>query len=310
MPQLARVVIGTAALLFIGISAAMNALFLASLGRTAIETGLLVCVSLTADMTKAVLPVALLRAISVRAWGQASVALIMLVCVTALSLASGTGFAALTRDAAGGARSAQNERTSALRAHIQRLEARLAASQALRSTAAMEVDVSAAMLDRRWQSSNGCASPASQSARAFCTETLKLKSALADARERDRLDAELQAARNALDTLQRGDTGNDSDPQATAIAALFGIDPTWPRVALVSSLTIILELGSIGLVLLASGSALRPQPSLEAAPPAPLVPAEIPGQADRTFWHRERGAEGASRIRDRITGFGKRDTGT
>lgn len=310
MPQLARLVIGTAALLFIGVSATMNALFLSSLGRTAIETGLLICVSLTADMTKAVLPVALLRALVVRAWGEASVALIMLVCVTALSLASGTGFAALTREAATGARSAQIERTTAQRAHIQRLEARLATSQILRSTAAMEVDVSAAMLDRRWQSSNGCASPASQTLRAFCTETLKLKSALADARERDRLDAELQAARTTLDTLQRGDTANDSDPQATAIAALFGIDRAWPRVVLVSSLTIILELGSICLVLLASGSALRAAPSSQAAPTAPLMPAEIPGQADRTFWHRERAVEGTSSIRDRITGFGTRDIGT
>lgn len=310
MSHLARLVIGTAALLFIGVSATMNALFLSSLGRTAIETGLLICVSLTADMTKAVLPVALLRALVVRAWGEASVALIMLVCVTALSLASGTGFAALTREAATGARAVKTERATAQRAHIQRLEARLAASQALRSTAAMEVDVSAAMLDRRWRSSNGCASPASQTLRAFCTETLKLKSALADARERDRLDAELQAARTTLDTLQRGDTGNDSDPQATAIAALFGIDRAWPRVVLVSSLTIILELGSICLVLLASGSALRAAPSSQAAPTAPLMPAEIPGQADRTFWHRERAVQGTSSIRDRITGFGTRDIGT
>ena len=109
MNLLLLVAVALAALLFIAVSATMNALFLSSLGRTPIECGLLAAVSLASDIVKAVLPVVIMRAIILRAWVQGGAAALMLAVVVALSLASGTGFAALTRGTVTASRAAQND---------------------------------------------------------------------------------------------------------------------------------------------------------------------------------------------------------
>ncbi len=302
MSRLLLLVIGTAALLFIGVSAAMNALFLSSLGRTALEAGLLASVSIAADMTKAALPVVLARAIALRAWGEVGAAALMLACVTALSLVSGTGFAALTREAASDARIAHAEQVTARRGELQRIEARLSAIGTVRGADGLNLELSAVMSDRRWQSTNGCALPASAALRAFCAEILKLKLTLAQALERDRLDDERRTARASLDMLLAGSTGSDADPQASAIAALLGTDRAWPRVVIASSVTVILELGSVLLVLLLAGSALRGARQREPAVSAPFVAAEVPSQPDRSFWLRQHGAAFTAR-KEPKTGF-------
>ena len=73
-----------AALLFIGVSATMNALFLSSLGRTSLEVGLLAAVSIASDISKAVLPVLMLRSVLLRAWGNVAAAALLLLGVVAL----------------------------------------------------------------------------------------------------------------------------------------------------------------------------------------------------------------------------------
>ena len=97
MTILVRVLVLGAALLFIMVSAAMNAVFLSSLGRTPIEATMLGLVSVASNAAKVALPVVLMRALTLRAWVHAGAAGVMLVAAIGLSLASGTGFAASTR---------------------------------------------------------------------------------------------------------------------------------------------------------------------------------------------------------------------
>lgn len=309
IPRLLLCVMGTAALLFIGISATMNALFLSSLGRTALEAGLLGTVSVAADMTKAALPVVLVRAVAHRAWGQATAAALMLASVTALSLASGTGFAVLTREAAAGARATHAERIAARRRDMHRIEARLDLTANMRGSDVLSAELAAAMIDRRWQYSNGCAAPASQSSRAFCGEVLKLKGSLAGAQERDQLEQDLRLARAALDTLLAADVAGGSDQQATAIAAILGIDRALPRVVLASSVTVILELGSVLLVLLAGGSVRHGANRHLPSPSPSFVPAEVPPQTDRSFWLRHHGGMKAAKAGRQKSEFIERDAG-
>ena len=74
-----------AAMLFIMVSATMNAIFLSSLGRTAIECALFAIISVAADIVKAVLPVLIMRAVMLRAWGQCLAAVMMLSVVDQLA---------------------------------------------------------------------------------------------------------------------------------------------------------------------------------------------------------------------------------
>lgn len=287
MPHVARFIIGLAALMFVGVSATMNALFLSSLGRTSVEAGLLAAISLAADITKLALPVALLRAASQKAWAEMSAAALMLTGVTALSLASGLGFTALTREAAQDARAAHADAVAARRADLQRIAAQLAAIETVRTTNVLTAEIAAARRDRKWQLTQSCSAPTTSAGRVFCAEIAKLETALAEAGERNRLEGEQRQQRAALEALTAAGSSVDADPQATAIAALLGIERSWPRVALVSSLTVILEVGSVLLVLLATGAALRvPRPLLRE--PEPFRAAEVPMQADRSHWLRQR----------------------
>lgn len=278
-----------AALLFIAVSAAMNALFLASLGRTEIEAGLLVAVSLGSDMVKAVLPVLLLRAMVIRAWGQAFAAALMLMVVVALSLASGTGFAALTRGAATAAREAQAEALASRRRDFRDIDARIALVPVPRSASIIEADLASTRIDRRWQGSKACTEPSTSAARTFCGDVLKLQAELAAAREHDRLAADRRELRGVIERLETQRGAGESDPQASAIAELLGVDRRWPRVVLTSSIALILELGSVLLVLLAAGPTVRGWRDPGSPPVTEPVAAALPIQADRMHWRRQRG---------------------
>ena len=177
-----------AALLFIGVSATMNALFLSSLGRTSLEVGLLAAVSIASDISKAVLPVLMVRSVLLRAWGNAAAAALLLLGVVALSLASGTGFAALMRDATTSARGAHSEQIAATRQELREIEARLAALAGSRGAPIIEADIAALHIDRRWQTSKFCTEPNSATARQFCGEVLRLQAELAASRRPRRFD--------------------------------------------------------------------------------------------------------------------------
>lgn len=288
MPQMTIYIIGLAALVFVGVSATMNALFLSSLGRSLVEAALLASISVAADLTKLVLPIAVLRAYSVKAWTEMSAAALMLLAVTALSLASGIGFTALTRDASIARHAAEGDALRAHEAQLRSVGARLAAIQIQRAPSVIAADIAAARLDRRWEHSKSCTAPPSASARQYCIELARLDAAFIEAGERDRLEAEQQKLRASLDHLRRERAGVDDDPQASAIATLLGVDRSVPRVALVSCLTIILELGCVVLVLLASGVSLRAHEVTISEPATPFTAAEIPEQADRKHWLRQR----------------------
>lgn len=277
-----------AALLFLGVSATMNALFLSSLGRTMLEVGLLAAVSLASDISKGVLPVLMVRAVWLRAWGNAAAAVLLLIGVTALSLASGTGFAALMRDATTSTRQAHSERIAATRQELREIETRLAALMGSRGADIIEADIAALRIDRRWQISNSCAEANYPAARQYCGEVLRLQAELAAARDRDNLTAARQSKRHALEALQSVGASTDNDPQALVLGELLGLDSKSARIVLTTWTAVILELGSVIMVLLAAGLVFRRWRKPGTVEPTPIVPAELPVQADRHHWRRQR----------------------
>jgi hypothetical protein len=263
-----------AALLFIGVSATMNALFLSSLGRTMLEVGLLAAVSIASDISKAVLPVLMVRSVLLRAWGNAAAAALLLLGVVALSLASGTGFAALMRDASTSARGAHSEQIAAARQELREIDARLSGLASSRGAPIIEAEIAALHVDRRWQTSKFCAEPNSATVRQFCREALRLQAELAASHDRDDLTAARQTMRRALEALQATGSSTTDDPQALVLGSLLGLDAKLARIVLTSWTAVILELGSVIMVLLAAGPALSGWRERRRTKPAPLVPAE------------------------------------
>ena len=268
----------------------MNALFLSSLGRTPLEVGLFASVSMAGDIVKAVMPVVIVRAVLLRAWGHGAVAALMLLVAVAVSLASGTGFAALTRGTSTASRQASNDQLAAQQQRLQENELQLSNLNASRAVEIVEADLDGATIDRRWLTSKSCTEITLPATRQFCGDVFRLRAELATAKERSALKAQRETLRADVTALQTSGAGIDSDPQSSAIADLFGVDRKLPRLVLTTSLSVVLELGSVALVLLAAGPALRAwrDPGTEPKP-APM-PAEVPLQADRSLWRRQREA--------------------
>jgi len=288
MSVLIRVLVLGAALLFIAVSGAMNAHFLSSLGRTPLEAGMLGAVSIASDAAKVALPVVMMRALALRAWVHAFAAALMLVAVVGLSLASGTGFAASTRSSIVSEREAHAGRIAARQRDLADLEQRMKTLAPSRPEAVIEAELTGKRVDRQWQATTGCTSPTTQAARVFCSEVFRLRTELETAKARTVLASQRREAAIALEAMQRGAPSGESDPQAAVIAELFGVDRKLPRVVLASWTAVILELGSVIMVLLAAGPAIGGwrEPGIpESAPP---VPAEIPVQPDRLHWRRQR----------------------
>lgn len=278
----------SAALLFIVLSATVNALFLSSIGRTPVEIALLAALSIAADVAKAGLPVVAVRAALVRAWGHLIAATLMLALVVMLSLASGIGFAALTRNAATSVREAKAQQVATWRRDLVELDAQLQRLSPGRSVPVVDALVDGLRVDRRWAATKGCTEVISTQGRVFCTEVANLNSERAQAVERARLEMLRHALRERLATLSEVAV-TESDPQSSAIGAVLGIDGALPRRVLSVFLAIVIETGSVLLVFLTLGPALAGWRPPGDGPIAPPQPANIPQANDVARWQRSQG---------------------
>ncbi len=288
MSILIRLLVLGAALLFIAVSTGMNAVFLSSLGRTPLEAAMLGAVSVASDAAKVALPVVIMRALALRAWVHAFAATLMLIAVIGLSLASGTGFAVSTRSSVVAERETHAGRIAARERELAELEQRAKTLLPSRPEAVIETELMGKRVDRQWQATTGCTSPTTTAARLYCAEVFRLRTELETAKARTALGIERHEMVRSLEALQGASIGGDSDPQAAAIAELLGVDRRLPRVVLTSWTAVILELGSVIMVLLAAGPALHGWREPGMAEPTPLVPAELPVQPDRLHWRRQR----------------------
>lgn len=286
--------IAIAAAVFIAVSAVMNAVFLSSLGQTAMEASLLTAVSIAADIAKAILPVLVVRAIAVRAWWHCATATVMLALLVTMSLTSGTGFAALTRNAVTAIRQSHAERIDALRQRLQEIEASLTALPTARQLAVVTSEIEARKIEWAWTSTKGCTDITSAAGRRFCTALSALRNEAVVAEARDRLTAERSGTRVQLERLREAGAGGDHDPQATAVAALLKVDPALLRVVLPVWIAVVLELGAVALVLLWAGPTVRlwQEPNgytaLEEKTEVPVIQPPPPRPPDPVGWQLQR----------------------
>jgi hypothetical protein len=289
MSKLLTLALAAAAILFIALSATMNALFLSSLGRTPLETGLLGLISVASDLAKAVLPVVIVRAILLRAWTQLTAAALMLALVVTLSLASGTGFAALTRGNSIAQRQAQSEGVAAAKRELLEVESRLQQLPHSRPISVVDADLATAMIDRRWTASKSCAEVFGPAARTYCTGIAILKAERTASIERENLARDRSGIRDKIEHFGATDN-SDSDPQSAVVALLLGVDAATPRLALTAFTATVIELGSVLLILIVTGPTLLGWREPGSAPKPSPPPVTIPASKDVAHWHRRREA--------------------
>lgn len=230
------------------VSAAMNWRFGFQLGTTEFDGIIYGSASAAADCLKALVPFFFFAAIRNKMWSQAMASAVVWTVVTAYSLTSALGHAALNRADTSGQRAAQVTTYKDLRADLERAKSQLGWVPQHRPAATVSAELAGLEKDRRWQWTNGCTRVRGKGNRLFCEKHASGKAELASAQQAAKLEtriAEVQAKLGSLD----GVTHSSADPQAavlTKIAGVFlpGVKMEDIQTALVIFIALLLEVGS------------------------------------------------------------------
>ncbi len=263
-----------AALILLGVSAAMNWQFGHSLGKTPFDAHVFGAASVAADCMKALMPFFIFGAIRNRNWSQALGGTALWAVCIVYALTSALGFAALNRSDTTGTRSLQAANYEDLRGQLAQIGQQQSWLDKHRAAGMVEADIEGAKQNVRWTSSEGCTNATVTLSREFCESYHKLQAELAAAKKDEALQKRADDARVRLDTMDGRAAVRNVDPQANIISTLLGIDMSRVEVGLTILLTLLVELGS-SLGLYVSTSIWRMHDQMKRPQPEPVRVVEI-----------------------------------
>lgn len=256
-----------AALVMAGVSASMNYVFLASLGKSQLEGQMLGAASAAADLMKCLLPFFIAWAWRERRYVAALSGTAVFALFAGFSLLSAIGFASSNRDAVVQSRSAMDEAAARTEQEYQRKIAALAALPARRPAPVLAEELRAAQQNRLWSRSKDCTEATEPQSRAFCDSYFRLRAEQAAAEEAAQLEGRIAASQVELAALKAQGAGQARDAQVMVLSSLFGLPEDRLRLVLILAVALVVELGSsLGLYLAAgprNEPALGPQPDAD-----------------------------------------------
>lgn len=242
-----------AALIMCVVSAAMNYLFLSSLGRNPLEQQVLGAASAAADVLKALLPFFIAWRWRDHRYVAAILGFLAFAFFAGFSLLSAIGFAAETRATLVDARDGASKEYARMRSAISEADLRRKALPAHRPAVIVFEEIERHRQNRRWSATKDCANATEPQSREFCAGYFALRAELATAKEEDRLAGQIAALRVESAKLRDRGAGQDSDPQVTLLSRIFGLGEESVRLSLIIAVALLVEIGaSLGLFL-ASG---------------------------------------------------------
>ena len=234
-----------AAGVLLAVSAAMNYRFGFSLGKTEMDGQIYGLASAAADCFKALAPFFFFAALRNKMWSQAMAAAVVWLVVTAYSMTSAVGHAALNRLDTTSQRAVEAANYKDLRADAKRAQEQLAWIPQHRPAATVEADIAAQKTQRMWAWTNSCnaASTTTTAARTFCSAVHKLEAERASALEAAKLEARI-ADLNGKMGQQNGNVMAEADPQASVLSKLLGINIDTIQTGLALFVALLIEIGS------------------------------------------------------------------
>ena len=172
-----------AAGVLLAVSAAMNWRFGFSLGRSEMDGQIYGAASAAADCLKALVPFFFFAAVRNRVWSQVAASALVWVVVTAYSMTSALGHAALNRFDSTGHRAQEAQTYQDLRTDLKRAEEQAGWIPQHRPFEAVQSEIDGLKMQKGWQWSDGCKNVSSKSDRTFCQKYQALNSELASAGE-------------------------------------------------------------------------------------------------------------------------------
>lgn len=238
-----------AAGVLLAVSAAMNWRFGVSLGRTEFDGQIYGAASAAADCMKALVPFFFFAAIRNRMWSQAAASAVVWVVVTAYSLTSALGHAALNRLDTAGQRTAVADSYKDHRADLARAQEQLSWIPQHRPAQAVQADLDALKGEKAWSYTEQCAKVAGSKGRSFCQKYHALSAELASAQQSGALEARIADIQSKMSNVTGHSVMTEADPQAAVLAKLAAIVVPSVKVedvqtALTVFIALLLEVGS------------------------------------------------------------------
>ena len=237
-----------AAGVLLAVSAAMNWRFGFSLGKTELDGQIYGAASAAADCFKALVPFFFFAAIKNRIWSQAAAAAVVWVVVTAYSLTSALGHAALNRFDTTGQRAVDAQVYKDLRADLKRAQDQLSWIPQHRPAATVQSAIEGLKTQTHWKTSKGCAEQ-TRWTREFCQQYFTLTAELAAGQQAAQLEARIADISAKLALSKGGQIMAEADPQAVVLARLANLALPNVKVediqtALTIFVALLLEIGS------------------------------------------------------------------
>ncbi len=233
-----------AAGILLAVSAAMNWRFGFSLGRTEFDGQIYGAASAAADCLKALAPFFFFAAIRNRMWSQATASAVVWVVVTAYSLTSALGHAALNRFDTAGQRTVEAQAYKDLRADLKRAQDQLSWIPQHRPTATVQAEIDSAKNQRPWVWTKGCVEVSGKQGRDFCKQYHALTAELASAEQARALENRIAGLETRLSLVNGSTVMAEADPQAAVLAKLTGLDMEKVQMAMTIFIALLLEVGS------------------------------------------------------------------
>lgn len=238
-----------AAGVLLAVSAAMNWRFGYSLGKSEMDGLIYGSASAAADCLKALIPFFFFAAIRNRMWSQAAAAAVVGLVVTAYSLTSALGHAALNRMDTSGQRAAEAQSYADLRADLKRAQEQLSWVPQHRPSQSVQAEIDGLKNQRPWGWTKSCTDVTGKQGREFCQQFHALSAELAAANQATALESRIAEVQSKLGSKSGGHVMAEADPQAAVLARL--VSPIMPSVttehvqtALTVFIAILLEVGS------------------------------------------------------------------
>ena len=238
-----------AAGVLLAVSCAMNYRFGFSLGRTEFDGQIYGAASAAADCMKALVPFFFFAAVRSKMWSQAAASAVVWVVVTAYSLTSALGHAALNRFDTAGQRAATVQTYKDHRADLARAKEQLSWVPQHRPAQTVQADIETVKNERRWKISGQCTDVTTSKSRAFCEQYHSLQAELASAEQSVALEARIADIQAKLAESEGATVMSEADPQAAVLAKLAGIIAPSIKIedvqtALTVFIAMLLEVGS------------------------------------------------------------------
>lgn len=238
-----------AAGVLLAVSCAMNWRFGVSLGRTELDGQIYGAASAAADCMKALVPFFFFAAVRNRMWSQALASALVWVVVTAYSLTSALGHAALNRLDTAGQRVASADSYKDHRADLARAQEQLSWVPQHRPAQAVQADIDAVKDDRQWNATGQCSNVVNSKGRNFCQKFHALSAELASAQQSVALEARIADIQGKMTHVTGTMVMSEADPQAAVLAKLAALIAPSIKVedvqtALTVFVALLLEVGS------------------------------------------------------------------